>query len=41
LRVEQQQKDENIPDSQVEFMVGDFFKFDIPEGAFQLIYDYT
>ncbi|KAF9365077.1 hypothetical protein BGX34_011499 [Mortierella sp. NVP85] len=36
-----QQKDENIPDSQVEFMVGDFFKFDIPEGAFQLIYDYT
>ncbi|KAG0049599.1 hypothetical protein BGZ83_005556 [Gryganskiella cystojenkinii] len=31
----------NIPESQAEFMVGDFFKFDIPAGGFQLIYDYT
>ncbi|KAF9916551.1 hypothetical protein BX616_003472 [Lobosporangium transversale] len=30
-----------IPESHVDFMVGDFFKFDIPAGGFKLIYDYT
>ncbi|KAG0232745.1 hypothetical protein BGX31_005020 [Mortierella sp. GBA43] len=35
------QKAQNIPDSEVHFFVDDFFKFDIPQGGFQLIYDYT
>ncbi|KAG0368229.1 TPMT family [Gamsiella multidivaricata] len=30
-----------VSESQAEFMVGDFFKFDIPSGGFQLVYDYT
>ncbi|KAF9581080.1 hypothetical protein BGW38_002029 [Lunasporangiospora selenospora] len=37
----QLQKEKNIPDSQAEFLVDDFFTFKIPEGGFQLIYDYT
>ncbi|KAF9918099.1 hypothetical protein BGZ65_012610, partial [Modicella reniformis] len=35
------QKSLNIPESQVEFKVDDFFTFNIPTGGFQLIYDYT
>ncbi|KAI1304848.1 hypothetical protein EDD11_005050 [Mortierella claussenii] len=30
-----------IPESHADFMVDDFFTFSIPEGGFQLIYDYT
>ncbi|KAG0338767.1 hypothetical protein BG004_007090 [Podila humilis] len=30
-----------IPESQAEFIDGDFFNFETPTGGFQLIYDYT
>ncbi|GJJ71999.1 methyl halide transferase [Entomortierella parvispora] len=33
--------EKHIPESQAEFFEGDFFKFDIPAGGFQLVYDYT
>ncbi|KAG0255754.1 hypothetical protein BG011_004952 [Mortierella polycephala] len=33
--------EKGIPESQAEFIAGDFFKFDIPAGGFQLVYDYT
>ncbi|KAF9191476.1 hypothetical protein BGZ51_002592 [Haplosporangium sp. Z 767] len=33
--------EKGIPESQVEFIAGDFFKFDIPAEGFQLVYDYT
>ncbi|KAF9109096.1 hypothetical protein BGX27_008006, partial [Mortierella sp. AM989] len=35
------QAEKGIPESQVTFFVDDFFKFEIPAGGFQLIYDYT
>ncbi|KAG0305969.1 hypothetical protein BGZ98_003196 [Dissophora globulifera] len=33
--------EKGISESQAEFLLGDFFKFQIPEGGFQLVYDYT
>jgi hypothetical protein len=38
LKIREEKK---IPSSQVEFLAGDFFKFEIPAGGFQLVYDYT
>ncbi|KAF8985869.1 hypothetical protein BGZ46_000972 [Entomortierella lignicola] len=35
------QAEKGIPESHATFFVDDFFKFDIPAGGFQLIYDYT
>ncbi|KAG0332328.1 hypothetical protein BG000_010118 [Podila horticola] len=33
--------EKGIPESQAEFITGDFFNFETPQGGFHLVYDYT